>query len=365
MAVMIKQVLFFFLLIPFFVQFANCQSANAYIRFTDTEHDFGTIEEKLGPVSYEFIFSNDGSLPLVISKVQPSCGCTSPEWTKEPVMPGKLGSINVRFDPKGRPGPFAKTITVVSNAKNRSVVLTIKGYVNVQHDPLSEFRYVIDVIRLKNIHAAMGTVLKGSIKKKNIEIVNASPDHPVRVSFGKVPAYISLKVIPKQLKPGEKGIIEIAYHSNKLDDWDYVINRLDVLINGNSVPDNIFTVTAVVREDFSKLTAEELNKAPRISFATEKINFGSIQPNEMIENEFVLKNIGKTNLEIRKVRASCGCTVAEPADKIIPPGGSTIIKTTFNSAGKSGRQKYAVTIITNDPKNYKKLLWLEGTVSKE
>jgi hypothetical protein len=362
MAVMIKQVLFLFLLIPFYVQFANCQSARAYIRFTDTEHDFGTIEEKLGPVSHEFLFSNDGTLPLVISKVQPSCGCTSPEWTNEPVIPGKLGSINVRFDPKERPGPFAKTITVFSNAENRSVVLKIKGYVNVQNEQLSEFRYAIDVIRLKNIHAAMGTVKKGNIKNKIIEIVNTSPDRHIRVSFGRVPEYIGLKVIPEQLKPGEKGIIEIEYLSDKLDDWDYVINRLEVLIDGIPVPDNIFTVTAVVREDFSELTADELNKAPRISFDTEKINFGSIQPDKKIENEFVLKNIGETNLEIRKVRASCGCTVAEPAEKIIPPGGSTIIKTTFNSAGKTGRQKYAITIITNDPKQYKKLLWLEGTV---
>jgi hypothetical protein len=360
-----KQFLFLILLAPFFVQIANCQSAKAYIRFINTEHDFEIIEEKLGPVSHEFVFSNDGTLPLVISKVQPSCGCTSPEWTKEPIMPGKLGSINVRFDPKGRRGPFAKTITVFSNAKNSSIVLKIKGYVDAKNDPLSEYRYSIDVIRLKSIHAAMGTVLKGSQKKKIIEIVNSSPDHDVRVGFGKVPEYIGLRLIPKQLKPGEEGIIEIVYHSNKLDDWDYVIDRLEVQINGISVPDNIFTVTAVVREDFSKLTADELNKAPRISFDTDKVNFGSIQQNKIVKNEFILGNIGKTNLEIRKVRASCGCTVAEPGEKIIPPGGSTIIKTTFNSAGKSGNQKYAVTIITNDPKNYRKLLWLEGTVIKK
>ena len=126
MYIMIKQIFVLLLLISSSAQYVISQSAKANIKFTDTEHDFGTIEEKLGPVSYEFIFSNDGSLPLVLSKVQPSCGCTSPEWTREPIMPGKLGSINVRFNPKGRPGPFTKTITVFSNAENRSVVLKIK-----------------------------------------------------------------------------------------------------------------------------------------------------------------------------------------------------------------------------------------------
>jgi hypothetical protein len=342
-----------------------CQSDKANIRFTTTEHDFGVIEENAGPVSYEFIFSNDGSLPLILSRVQASCGCTSPEWTKEPIMPGKLGSINVRFDPKGRPGPFTKTITVFSNAENKSVILKISGYVRVLNDPFSEFRYSIGSIKLKNIHAAVGTVYKGSVKKKIIEIVNTSADQPVRISFKSIPEYIHINVTPSQLGPGEKGIIEVEYYSNKVDDWDYVIDRLEMLINGLPVPDNIFTVTAVVREDFSALTAEELNKAPRISFESEKIDFGSIPPNKKAENEFTLKNTGETSLIIRKVRASCGCTVAEPTDKIILPGKSTGIKTVFNSAGKSGKQKYAITIISNDPKNYKKLLWLEGTVTKE
>ncbi len=362
---MIKKIFIFLLLAAFTAQYASSQSAKANIKFASTEHDFGVIEENLGPVSYEFVFSNDGSLPLILSKVQPSCGCTSPEWTREPIIPGKLGSINVRFDPKGRPGPFTKTITVFSNAENKSVILKIKGYVRVLNDPFSEFRYSIGVLKLKNIHASMGTVFKGDIKKKVIEIVNTSPDDPVKTGFSKVPGYIRMKVTPVQLNPGEKGIIEIEYHSDKLDDWDYIIDRLELLVNDQPVPDNIFTVTAVIREDFSKLTAEELNKAPKIFFEAEQVDFGDIQPNQKVENEFVLKNTGKTDLIIRKVRASCGCTVAEPAARIIPPGKSTSIHIVFNPAGKSGKQKYAVTIITNDPKNYKKLLWLEGTVLKE
>lgn len=360
---MVRNILIFILLAASSLRYGISQSARANIKFVDTDHDFGVIEENQGPVSYEFIFSNDGSLPLILSAVRPSCGCTSPEWTQEPIMPGKLGSINVRFDPKNRPGPFVKTITVSSNAENRSVVLKIKGYVRVQDDPFSEFRYSIGNIRLKNIHAAMGTVLKGKTKKKIIEIVNTSASEPVKVGFKDLPGYMDVKITPSQLKPGEKGIMEIAFHSDRVDDWDYVIDRLELLINDQSLPDNTFTVTSVVREDFSKLTAEELNKAPRISVENEKINFGSVSPDQKVENDFVIKNTGKTELIIRKVRASCGCTVAEPAVKIIRPGRSTSIKTVFNPAGKSGKQKYAITIITNDPKNYKKILWLEGTVA--
>ena len=97
-------------------------------------HDFGTIKEADGPVTYTFKVKNEGKSPLVITKVVPSCGCTTPDWTKEPIAPGKTGDIKVTYDPAGRPAPFQKTISVYSNGKydngkTGSYVLTIKGVV--------------------------------------------------------------------------------------------------------------------------------------------------------------------------------------------------------------------------------------------
>ena len=69
-----------------------------------SEHDFGTISETGGVVSYEFAIKNTGTKPLVITKVTTSCGCTASEWTKEPVASGKQGLVKATFDPKGRKG---------------------------------------------------------------------------------------------------------------------------------------------------------------------------------------------------------------------------------------------------------------------
>lgn len=342
-----------------------CQNGKAKIIFNTTEFDLGEIDESQGKVSYEYVFSNDGNLPLVLNSVQPSCGCTTPEWTKEPVAPGKLGSINVKFDPKGRPGPFTKSITVNSNAETGTVVLKIKGYVKGVNMSLSEYKYTIGDLKLQNTHASFGQVIKGNVQKKSILVANGSSDAPIIISFKNIPAYISVSVEPVLLKPGESGSIQVEFNSNKLDDWDYVVDRLELIVNNNKLPDNIFTVSAVVKEDFSKLTAEDLAKAPKISFTTDKINFGTIQHNQKVEYEYTLVNNGATDLIIRKIRASCGCTVVQPAKNIIPPEQSTSIKTIFDSSGKSGEQKYAITVISNDPKNYKKLLWLEGYVVKD
>jgi len=94
--------------------------------FKDASHDFGTVAEGPDAVT-EFTFVNNGKEPIVIEKAQPSCGCTVPTFSKEPIAPGATGTINVAYHTKGKPNPFTKTITVVSNAGTK--VLTIKGVV--------------------------------------------------------------------------------------------------------------------------------------------------------------------------------------------------------------------------------------------
>ncbi len=109
--------------------FAMAQEKQAEISFAETSHDFGTIEEGT-QATYEFEFTNTGDAPLILNSVNASCGCTTPEWTKEPIMKGQKGKIRVVYNSTGRPGSFTKSITVNSNAKTGTIILTIKGTVN-------------------------------------------------------------------------------------------------------------------------------------------------------------------------------------------------------------------------------------------
>lgn len=108
--------------------FAFAQEKQAEIAFAVEVHDFGTITEGT-QATIEFEFTNTGNAPLVLSSVSASCGCTTPKWTKEPIMPGQKGKITAVYNSTGRPGSFTKSITVASNAKNGTKVLTIKGNV--------------------------------------------------------------------------------------------------------------------------------------------------------------------------------------------------------------------------------------------
>jgi Protein of unknown function (DUF1573) len=91
-------------------------------------HDFGEVPE--GPdAEYEFEFKNEGKKPLVISEAHGSCGCTVPEWSKEPVMPGKKSAIKVKYHTQGRVGPIHKDVFIKSNAEPDTYVLHITGTV--------------------------------------------------------------------------------------------------------------------------------------------------------------------------------------------------------------------------------------------
>ena len=102
-------------------------TAKAKIVFESLTHDFSTINAG-GDGNCVFQFKNEGTAPLILSNVQASCGCTTPSWTRDPVMPGVSGEIKVHYD-TNRIGTFSKTITVTSNAENSPVMLRISGEV--------------------------------------------------------------------------------------------------------------------------------------------------------------------------------------------------------------------------------------------
>jgi len=102
-------------------------AVNDSIVFDKTVHDYGTIEKASDGTSI-FTFTNKGQKPLVLSNVRASCGCTVPEWPKQPVAPGESGEIKVKYN-TNIAGNFNKTITVSSNAVNSTVTLRVRGNV--------------------------------------------------------------------------------------------------------------------------------------------------------------------------------------------------------------------------------------------
>ncbi len=107
---------------------AQIKIGGAKISFDKTEHDFGTINEG-DIVETIFTFTNTGKSELIISSAKGSCGCTVPQWPKEPILPGAKGEIKVKFNSDRKPNKQQKQVTLATNTDQGKEILIIKAQV--------------------------------------------------------------------------------------------------------------------------------------------------------------------------------------------------------------------------------------------
>ena len=107
------------------------------VKFDEMSYDWGKLKEG-EKMTHLFKFKNTGTNDLIISDARGSCGCTVPEWPKEPIKPGKGGEIKVVFDSAHKSGPQSKTVTINANTEPASIVLMIKGTVEGKEEPIKE-----------------------------------------------------------------------------------------------------------------------------------------------------------------------------------------------------------------------------------
>jgi hypothetical protein len=344
----------------------NAQQQGPHIAFDKVVHDYGKINETDGVSKYNFEFTNTGSAPLIINEVKPTCGCTSSDYTKKPVNPGEKGFVSAEYNPKNRPGPFSKTIRVITNsADNPNVVLRIKGDVNPKPRSIEDdYPRSMGPLRFDNTQFSFMNIGNREKRMNTIKFANTS-EEVLNLEMTRVPSYVDIAIKPTSVKPGETGEITATFFGDKANDLGYIRGRMSLKINGDINPRNNIAITAVVNEDFSHLTKEELANAPKIEFQSEKFEFGTLTEGEKVDYEYKFTNTGKSDLIIRKVHASCGCTAVAPPKKAIKPGESSVIKATFNSRGKHGRQHKTIKVYANDPNKSITTLLIKGEVKKK
>ncbi|MBR0122337.1 MAG: DUF1573 domain-containing protein [Bacteroidales bacterium] len=186
------------------------QKQNPTIVFDEKTYDFGEILAGSGPAEHVFTFTNVGDEPLIISNCKASCGCTVPKWTKDPVMPGQKGSINVTFTSTkvASPKAFSKSITVTSNGNPNTMLLTIKGHVVSVLTPASKA-----VISNSSIDL-------GEYNKKNVSTsFEISNEGTADLVIKNIEAPDFIKVTPKcsTIVAGSKTEVNVVVHTKGLD----------------------------------------------------------------------------------------------------------------------------------------------------
>lgn len=122
-----KKIVFLSVMLAMNIFFVLAQGT-AQITFEKTTHNFGSFPESSPKVVCTFKFKNTGDGPLVIHQAIASCGCTVPQYPKEPIKPGESGVVTVTYNGAGKfPGHFRKTITLRTNSKNEITRLIVEG----------------------------------------------------------------------------------------------------------------------------------------------------------------------------------------------------------------------------------------------
>lgn len=335
-------------LVTFLLAISITAAAQPVTEFAELEHNFGNIGELDGAVTHRFVYKNTGDKPLVVSKVYTSCGCTSPAWSKEPVMPGQEGYVDATFDPRDRPGAFTKSITVMHNGKSIQDVLYISGNVQPRPEPVSaDYPYTFFDLRLKKTTVNFGSVSKGETVKQTIEIYNPTKaDLVVEPDNAKIPQYLSLTVSPKVLKPGAKGEIKVEFVTKKCDGWDYFDFQAGILVNTYSYKLNFKSIIT------EKFTTEQIKNPPLIEFQNGKdVSFKNVEKESTVYQKLTYSNTGTSPLEIRAVRNFSDCVSYKINTPVVQPGENGTITIFFNAEGKKNLVTKYLTLVTNSPQS--------------
>ncbi|MVN78724.1 DUF1573 domain-containing protein [Hymenobacter sp. HMF4947] len=197
-----------------FCLLALAARAQGVLTFESTDHDFGKVPEGT-MATYEFKFKNTGNQPIVIASAQASCGCTTPEWTKAPVMPGKSGVIKAVYNSAGRPGVFAKTVTVMSNATDSNKILSLKGTVLTKE----ELRATLTPAQLaasprlvlERSSYDFGRIEVGQQSIARIGVRNNGPKDLVLSTLSSPCYCVGYRAAPAPIKPGQSVVVELVY----------------------------------------------------------------------------------------------------------------------------------------------------------
>jgi len=332
------------------------------ITFSKTEHDFGKINEADGRVSTVFEFKNDGMAPLVLSNVRASCGCTTPNWTREPVEPGQTGKITVTYNPNGRPGRFQKTITITSNATEPTTKVFIKGEVIPKPAQPAPNSYPVKMgdLSLKAKSVNFGTVKKGQSIFHDIEYANQT-DHDITVDLATRAEdnFLISQVTLPTVKPNQTGKIALSFDGAACKLYGPVEVSAVVVVNDKQINSDEYKLNlkAEVIEDFSELTEAERQQAP-ILVADQVIDFGDVVAGKKVKKALALQNAGVNPLFVRRVYNPNEGILKATAPASLKSGKKGELKVELNAIqdGKPlapGKYSRQITLYTNDPQRSK------------
>ena len=304
------------------------------------------------PVAVQYLITNTGNLPLVLTEVEPDCDCSAVRWTRTPITPGSQGTVDVTFDARML-GRFSKSVAVFSNAQPAPVYLHLSGEVVQEVKDFSRSHpFVIGEVRIDTNSIDFPDIRRGEHPVMRIGVVNLSTRayEPILMHL---PPYLHMKAEPAVLQAGEEGVLTLTLLSERLTDLG--LTQTSVYLSrfaGDKVgEENEIPVSVIILPDFSGLTEVQRLNAPAVSLSTRSLDLSeTLARKPKAWRDITVTNTGRSALRIDKLQVFHPAVGVHLKKNLLQPGESTRLRVTVvkRNIGKK-RRHLRLLMITNDP----------------
>lgn len=341
------------ILLCFFSQLALSQETiTPKLIWAVNKVDLGTVLEEQGLQVAEFQFTHTQDSLFFIETVVTDCGCTTVEYTKDTLVVGESGILQVSFDPSSGAGFFSRMIVVKGNLFGVQDTLYIEGNaIPRSSDPVGTYRTRKGDLGFRLSKVNVGEVFTNEPKLKQVEVYNFGNTVFYKDSLQfKGPEYIQVKQLTDSIMPNDRGLIQVFYDGAMKDDLGYFEDRIS--LNWKDSTSFIqLDVLADVFEYYAPFAKDNLNLVPQLVISPKEIDLKTIKSSEIQVENVVLNNKGRQVLEIKKIQGNCACLKLELTKTTLNPGESIQLKVVFDPKGRQGIDQRNIYIFSNDPLN--------------
>ena len=319
------------------------------IKWDKTLHDFGDVSVTDGPLTCTYTLTNTGQEPIAIFEVVTSCGCTNVVWTKEPIQPGKTGTVSATYKNEDGPMPFDKTLTVYISGIKRPVILRLRGVVHEKKKTLSELygAQKLGAFGIKNRQLKTGNLKQAQKISEQVTVANLGKK-PLQVTWTNVSEELTLSVEPNPIPAGSTAKLTYTVSANpeKYGRWQYTATPV---LNGQKAG-GALEITTWTQENFAVLDQATRDKGPIPYFTGSTINLGTASKGAKLTAEFTCTNRGKSALHFYKADAeSPALTLSGALADIAPAKKGSVRFTLDTSLLETGENVIMVSLTTNSP----------------
>lgn len=332
------------------------------IVFDSQEWDFGTVNEADGPVAHTFIFRNLSPEPVQIDHVATSCGCTTVEYSTDPVAAGGSGSLTVVLDPARSEGFVMREVEVYTKDRKGYAHLSVSADVTPIPKGLSQLypQLLAGTLRTNALRCNFGYVAQGDSVAKVIRVANTG-DRPVALSLLTTGGRYGMTAgCPPSIAPQEVVNVHISYKIPVGEAYYGMIHdSVWVLADGEKSAEPV--AVSAIRTD--RFTADKAAPRPVMRLTPEYIDWGRQAPGRTCRRTVVIANVGEADLVLRHVGVSQATSVSFGSGQVIKPGESVRATVTATiSRLPHSRVTGSVFLTTNDPQRpFRELRWQAET----